>query len=90
MKMCVTIYEIINENYAPFLYDALIDAIRDHDHDARNRSNYLLPYPGVKYVKINFLYLGINLWNNLENVFKDVNTSKKLKIMLKNKFLDSY
>jgi hypothetical protein len=90
MQTCTAIYKILNENYASFLYDILVENIRDHEHNTRYRSHFLLPYPGIKNVKTNFIYMGISLWNNLENTFKDAISSKELKTRLKNKFIDSY
>ncbi len=59
MKIFVMMYKILNEGYAPFLYDTVNDYVREHDHNTRNHSQFLLPYPGICNVKINFIYLAI-------------------------------
>ncbi len=38
-------------------------------------------------MKINFLYLSIGYWNNLENVFKETGSSNVLKTRLSNNIL---
>ncbi len=60
MKVCVTIYKILNEGYAHFLYNTVNDYVREHDH-TRNHNKFFLPYPGICNVKINFLYLAIGI-----------------------------
>ncbi len=47
MKICVMMYKILNEDYAPFLYNTVNDYLREHDHNTRNHSQLLLPYPGI-------------------------------------------
>ncbi len=88
--MCVTMYKILNEGYTPFLYDTVNDYVREHDHNTRYHNQLLLPYPGICNVKINFLYLAIGHWNNLENVFKEAGSSNVLKTMLSKYILASY
>ncbi len=80
-------YEILNEGNAPFLYDTVNDYVREHDHNTRNHNQFLLPYPGICNVKINFLYLAIGYWHNLENIFKEAGSFNVLKTMLSNNIL---
>ncbi len=61
MKICVTMYKILIEGYKAFLYDTVNDYVREHDHNTRNHNQFLLPYPGICNVKINFLYLAIGI-----------------------------
>ncbi len=88
MKICVTMYIILNEGYAPFLYDTVNDYVREHDHNTRNYNQFLLPYPGTCNVKINFyiwlLVIGIILKMYLRTF------SNVLKAMLSNNILASY
>ncbi len=81
MKICVTMYKILNEGYALFLYDTVNVYVREHDHNTRNHNQFLLPYPGI--CNVNFLYLAIGYWNNLENVFKEAGSSNVLKTVIK-------
>ena len=90
VKVCVTMYKILYDNYAPFLYNALIGNVREHGHDTRTRANFLLPIPEIRNIKVNFLYLGINLWNNLDNELKELKSSNILKSRLKEKSLSNY
>ncbi len=90
MNICVIMFKILNEGYAPFLSDTLNDYVREHDHNTRNNNQFLLPYPGICNVKINFLYLAIDYWNNLECVIKEAGSSNVLKTMLSNNILASY
>ncbi len=83
-------YKILNEGYAPFLYDTVNDYVREYEHYNRNHNQYFLPYPGICNMKIKFLYLAIGYWNNLENIFKEAGSSNVLKTMLSNNILASY
>jgi hypothetical protein len=49
-----------------------------------------LPIPEIRNIKINFLYLGIDLWNNLNDALKAAKSSNILKNALKKDIIASY
>ncbi len=57
-------YKILNEGYAPFMYDTVNDYVRGHNHNTRNQSTF---------------YIWLLVWNNLENVFNEAGGSSVLK-----------
>ncbi len=38
MKICVTMFKILNEGYAPYQYDTVNDYVREGDHNTRNHN----------------------------------------------------
>jgi hypothetical protein len=90
VKSCVTIYRILYENYAPFIFDDLLPLVRVHSYNTRNRDNLLLPFPQVRSVKLNFLYQGIKSWNDLDACLDDFDSSFSLKRKLTESILNSY
>ena len=89
-KCCVAIFKILNENYAPFLADAINGLQRHYQYNFRNRNNFYIPVPITKSVKMNFLYRAISLWNGLNNDLKNVPDSNQFEANLKLAYLECY
>jgi hypothetical protein len=66
----MAMYKTLHTENIPFLFDNIADLLRNHNHDTRNRDNFLLPFPTVRSVKINYHYQAIKQWNNLPNYLK--------------------
>ncbi len=86
----MTIYKVLNENYAVFLRNELSNLLRHHEYDTRNRFDMLLPFPRVQATRRNFLNQGIKCWNNLDENVKNSTNSKILKNILKRSIIDGY
>ena len=90
VKSCQAVYQIMNENYAPFLLDDLLNLVRHHDYNTRHRDDLLLPRPQVRSVRLNFLYQGIRLWNDLSRELRESISSFSLKKKMIDAILNEY
>jgi hypothetical protein len=90
VKTCVLVYQILNENTMYFLREKLLNLTRTHDYETRNRHAFLLPYPRVLSIKLNFLYQAAKLWNNLNDDIKLCTSSSILKKTYTNFILNNY
>ena len=90
VRSCVTIYRILYENYASFLLEELLQLVRVHTYNTRNRDNLLLPFPQVRSIKLNFLYQGIKAWNELDASLAGSNSSFSLQRKMTECILENY
>jgi hypothetical protein len=90
LRTCHFIYRIINNNVAPFLLTRVLELIRDHTHDTRSRNTFKLPFPRVKSVKNNFVYVGLKLWNDLSCELKNLTSERAFKSVYKKHLLEKY
>ena len=90
VRSCVAIYRLLYDNYAPFLLNDLLPLVRMHSHNTRNRDNFLLPFPQVRSVKLNFLYQGIKMWNELDPSLINLESSFSFQEKLTELILNSY
>jgi hypothetical protein len=90
VKCCQTIYQILNENYAPFLLDDLLSLVRNHEYNTRRRGDFLLPLPQVRSVRLNFLYRAVGEWNELDGNLRESVSSYVLRKKMTKKIIDEY
>jgi hypothetical protein len=90
VKAAVTVYRIINEGYAGFLYEDIAESIRTHNYNTRCCTDLLLPYPTVKAVKLNFVYRAIEIWNNLSDELKQSTSHHVLKSKYNKYLIQNY
>ena len=90
IQLCNLIFKVLNENYASFLGDSLREYTREHHYDIRHQNDFDIPFPHVRSVKYNFLYQGIELWNELPANLKGLPNSRCFKSSYKEYLLNQY
>ena len=92
VRVCTTMYKIINENYAPFILERLntLTHERRTERDTRSDIVYSVPFPRVNTVKVNFIYNAVKIWNELPSELRNSNSSVGLKNQLTKKFITNY
>ena len=90
LRVCMIMYKIINEEYAPFLYDQLIPLLNHNPYNTRQNDIFVRPFPRVKAVKINFLSNAVTVWNNVENRIRNESTVARVKKYLTCNLIEQY
>ena len=54
LRVCITIYKVINYGYAPFIIEQLERLIAARPYNTRNNSVFRTPFPRVNTIKMNF------------------------------------
>ena len=86
----IYMYKIIRLNQCPTAQANFNLHYPEHDYNTRNRSNPRLPFPRVNAVRINYNYQCINVWNNIPENIRSLDTIKKFKSALIKYFLSEY
>ena len=87
---CIYMFKVIKLNICPSLQSTLDLQIRDHCYGTRGNGLYVVPFPRVESVRVNYKYQYITLWNNLPNDIKDINTLPLFKKKLTEHLLEGY
>jgi exonuclease III len=92
VRAATSIYKIMFDNFANFLHDTILQYTRNGNcnHNTRHVNDFLVPFPTVKAVKINFIYRAIKVWNELDNSLKELSTCNKLKISYTKQLMNEY
>ena len=90
VKACSTLFKILYEGYAPFLYDNVIALIRINNYNTRQSQNLRLPFPTVRSVKFNFLYRAILLWNTVDAEIRSLPSSFSFSKHLTDSIIQDY
>jgi len=88
--VCVYMYKMIRLNEYISLQDSLELNPLNHNYLTRNRNAFILPFPRVESIRINYKYQFINTWNDLPDGLKNLNSLSSFKRKLKNFLIDSY
>lgn len=83
-------YKVINLGLCPTLSNNLDLRQFNHDHDTRNRSNLIPPYPRVENIRLNYKYMFPVIWNSIPNAIKQLNSLSGFKRKLIEHFLGQY
>ena len=72
MKACCTLFKILYEGYAPFLFETVRSLITINNYNTRQSGSFRLPYPTVRSIRFNFLYRAVSYWNALDVEFRSL------------------
>jgi len=89
-KICIIMSRVIHHGYLPHLKEQILGQLRNHTHNTRAKTTYLLPFPTVKAVKISHFYQLIRTWNELPDQLKIKTSIPIFKKRIKQHFLNSY
>jgi hypothetical protein len=90
LKACTTIYKILHNNYMPFLLSTLLNLVRDHNYLTRRRTDFLLPIPRQRAVKLNLIYQSLKMWNSLSQGLRDSESVEVLSCSLRQTIIEHY
>ena len=83
----IFMYKCIKENKFPSHKTTIMNNMPKHNYVTRYRALLCPPFKRLERCKKSFLITGINLWNGLDNVSKDLKTIYSFKKVFKsNKF----
>ena len=86
----IYMFKIRKLNLYPTLQNNLDLQTPEHDHLTRNRNKFLLPFPRIDSVRINFKYQITRIWNELPEVLKNIDKLSTFKKRLTKHLLDTY
>jgi hypothetical protein len=90
LRVCIFMYKIINENYAPFLFDRLIPLINPNPYNTRLDNIFVRPFPRVNAVKMNFISNAVTVWNDVGNVIRCQKSVSNVKKLLSQDYIVNY
>ena len=86
----IYMYKIIKLNQCPTVQANFNLHYPEHDYNTRNRMNLITPFPRVNAVKIDHNFQCIDIWNNIPENIRSLNTINKFKSELIKYFLSDY
>jgi hypothetical protein len=90
LRVCMIMYKIINEGYAPFIYDKLIPLLNSNPYNTRQNDIFIRPFPRVNAVKTNFLSNAVTVWNDVDNRLRSESSVTRVKKYLTGNLIDRY
>ena len=81
-------YKCIKDNKFPTHKKLILDNMTTHNYATRYRELLCPPFQRLEICKNSFLYKGIYLWNELDNITKDLKTMHSFKNAIKCKIFD--
>ena len=91
-RYCVSVYmyKMLKLDSCPTLLTDLDLRINNHDHNTRNRNNFVPPFPRVDNIRLNFKYTFPIIWNEIPTEIRDAQSLSCFKRKLNRAFLDTY
>lgn len=90
LRVSITVYKVLNENYAPFIFDELMSLTNENHYNLRHQNSFVTPFPRVNTIKVNFIFNAVKIWNELTNDIKQSQSAQILKHRLKDKYVNNY
>ena len=90
LYVSVYMYKILKMNLFPTLQLNLDIQTAVHSYDTRHRDDFILPFPRVDALKINFKYQYVKIWNMIPENIKSCNSLGRFKRQLIDYFLSQY
>ena len=87
---CIYMFKVVKLNICPSLQSTLDLRIRDHCYHTRGNDLYVVPFPRVENLRVNYKYQFISLWNDLPAEIKNVNKLSIFKKSLMQYMLQAY
>ena len=89
-KVGCIMYKMIVNNYFPSLLNCIAPHVPDHSYETRFSDRFVLPFPTVENVRMNFKYQFINVWNDIPNNIKLSPSFSMFKLKYYEHLIDSY
>ena len=89
-NVCVTLFRVLRMNHLPFLFDRIYSLAFFHNHDTRNRANFMVPMPRTRAIQFNFIYQAIASWNSLPLGLREIESFSEFKTKLRRHIFDTY
>ena len=83
-------YRAIYKNSVPTLQNNLDLKTPNHPHLTRSRNKFILPFPRVENIRINYQYQMTNKWNNLPENMKTIPSLSIFKKSITNHIIERY
>jgi hypothetical protein len=58
-------FKMLHNNQYPTILDNISPRVPAHDYATRQLNNFVLPFPVVESVRINYQYQFLNVWNSI-------------------------
>ena len=89
-RTAIIMFRILKLGHFPSIRNSIDLAYPDHNYPTRASHLFNVPFPRVLTIRMNFQYQFINIWNNLPNRIKNIESIGSFKRELKKYFLDGY
>ena len=90
LRVATYMFRVLVLNECPTIRNNLYLSYPEHDHNTRNSTDLVLPFPRVEVIRYNFRYQFVNVWNSIPVHLKQLTKVSTFKKAVMNHFLDEY
>ena len=90
LNVATYMFKILRMNLYPTLQASLDLNITSHSYDTRHSDDFVLPFPRVNALRINFKYQYVKIWNDIPDDIKSCQSLGRFKNSLTEYFVSRY